>query len=126
MSPRRKRSQNAGAARRPTWPWLVALALVAAAVLGVLGLRAPRGRAPGRDNLLLVTLDTTRADRLGCYGYAGARTRYLDRLAAEGVRFAQAISPAPITLPAHASIFTGLSPIAPGVRHNANFTLSHR
>jgi arylsulfatase A-like enzyme/Flp pilus assembly protein TadD len=126
MSPRRKRSQNAGAARRPTWPWLVALALVAAAVLGVLRLRAPRGRAPGRDNLLLVTLDTTRADRLGCYGYAGARTRYLDRLAAEGVRFAQAISPAPITLPAHASIFTGLYPIAHGVRNNGNFTLSDR
>jgi choline-sulfatase len=128
MRPRRKRSrpQDAGDARRPTWPWLVALALVAAAVLGALALRPPSGRAPSRDNLLLVTLDTTRADRLGCYGYAGARTRYLDRLAAEGVRFAQAISPAPITLPAHASIFTGLYPIAHGVRNNGNFTLSDR
>jgi choline-sulfatase len=104
----------------------VALALAAAAVLGRLALRPPPARPPGRDNLLLVTLDTTRADRLGCYGYAGARTRYLDRLAAEGVRFAQAISPAPITLPAHASIFTGLYPIAHGVRNNGNFTLSDR
>ncbi|HXB56176.1 MAG TPA: sulfatase-like hydrolase/transferase [Vicinamibacteria bacterium] len=104
----------------------MALALAAAAVLGRLALRPPPARPPGRDNLLLVTLDTTRADRLGCYGYAGARTRYLDRLAAEGVRFAQAISPAPITLPAHASIFTGLYPIAHGVRNNGNFTLSDR
>jgi arylsulfatase A-like enzyme/Flp pilus assembly protein TadD len=128
MSPRRKRArpQNTGPTRRVRWSWLVALALVAAAVLGALALRPPGGRAPGRDNLLLVTLDTTRADRLGCYGYAGARTRHLDRLAAEGVRFAQAISPAPITLPAHASIFTGLYPIAHGVRNNGNFTLSDR
>ena len=58
---------------------------------------APRAPAADRLNLLLITLDTTRADRLGCYGYARARTRYLDRLAAEGVRFEQALSPAPIT-----------------------------
>jgi choline-sulfatase len=79
-----------------------------------------------RDNLLLITLDTTRADRLGCYGHARARTRHLDRLAAEGVRFSQALSPAPITLPAHASIFTGLYPIAHGVRNNGNFYLADR
>ena len=79
-----------------------------------------------RDNFLLVTLDTTRADRLGAYGYPGARTRHLDRLASEGVRFARALSPAPITLPAHASIFTGLYPPAHGVRNNGNFYLGER
>jgi arylsulfatase A-like enzyme/Flp pilus assembly protein TadD len=77
-------------------------------------------------NLLLITLDTTRADRLGCYGYARAKTRHLDRLAAEGVRFEYALSPAPITLPAHASIFTGLYPPGHGVRNNGNFYLAEQ
>jgi len=85
---------------------------------------APAATIPARrDNVLLITLDTTRADRIGAYGYAKARTRHLDRLAAEGVRFAQAFSPAPITLPAHASIFTGLYPFEHGVRNNGNFYL---
>src|SRR5437868_4977191 len=57
---------------------------------------------PGeRDNILLITIDTARADHFGSYGYAGARTRHLDRLAAEGVRFDHAYSSAPITLTAH-------------------------
>ena len=80
-------------------------------------------RVQSHLNLLLITLDTTRADRLGCYGYPRAKTRYLDRLAAEGVRFEYALSPAPITLPAHASIFTGLYPPGHGVRNNGNFYL---
>jgi arylsulfatase A-like enzyme/Tfp pilus assembly protein PilF len=91
--------------------------------------RRPAGRSAipaARDNLLLVTLDTTRADRLGCYGYAPARTRHLDRLAAEGVRFARAYAVAPITLPSHASILTGLYPFEHGVRNNGNFYLADR
>lgn len=55
-----------------------------------------------RPDLLLVTLDTTRADALGCYG-GGARTPNLDRIAAGGLRFAEALTPVPLTLPAHAS-----------------------
>ncbi len=107
------------------WLWIVVTILVlgTALVAGALRQRRPTVESPRRDNLLLVTLDTTRADRLGCYGYARAKTRHLDRLAAEGVRFAQALSPAPITLPAHASIFTGLYPFAHGVRNNGNFYL---
>src|SRR5262245_49483552 len=69
-------------------------------------------------NVLLVTLDTTRADHLGCYGDAAAATPTLDALAAEGVRFSQAFSPAPITLVAHASLLTGLPPFAHGLRDN--------
>jgi arylsulfatase A-like enzyme/thioredoxin-like negative regulator of GroEL len=107
----------------------LALAGVLAAAAGGLWL-VRRGPAPSpaehRLNLLLITLDTTRADRLGCYGHATARTRHLDRLAAEGTRFEQALSPAPITLPAHASIFTGLFPFAHGVRNNGNFYLAER
>jgi arylsulfatase A-like enzyme len=68
--------------------------------------------------LVLITLDTTRADRLGCYGRTGAGTPNLDKLAAGGVRFAEAWSPAPITLPAHLSMMTGCTPVTHGVRDN--------
>jgi choline-sulfatase len=69
-------------------------------------------------NLVLVTLDTVRADHLGCYGDALAETPELDRLAATGVRFAHAASPVPLTLPSHTSILTGLLPLHHGVRRN--------
>ncbi len=111
------------------------VAVVAVAVLafaGGLWMLRSRARSPAagppavRDNILLITLDTARADRFGAYGYARARTRYLDRLAAEGVRFEWAFSTAPITLPAHASIFSGLYPFEHGVRNNGNFYLSDK
>jgi len=76
-------------------------------------------------NVLLITLDTTRADRLGCYGYAKAKTPNLDALARNGVRFANAYTPVPLTLPAHASILTGLTPLAHGVRNNGSYFLSY-
>jgi len=69
-------------------------------------------------NLLLITLDTVRADRLGAYGYGKIQTPNLDRLASEGVRFAEAGSPVPLTLPAHATILSGLLPPRHGVRNN--------
>jgi choline-sulfatase len=69
-------------------------------------------------NLLLVTLDTVRADHLGCYGYTAAETPTLDRLAAEGVRFAHASSPVPLTLPSHTTLLTGLLPPHHGARNN--------
>jgi len=74
-------------------------------------------------NLLLVTLDTLRADRLPSYGYEGVETPTLDRLATEGVRFAEVASPVPITLPAHSSIMTGQYPPVHGVRHNSTHAL---
>lgn len=75
-------------------------------------------------NVLLVTLDTLRADRLGCYGYALAETPHLDRLAAEGARFDQALSQVPLTLPSHSTILTGLFPMGHGVRDNGTYRLS--
>lgn len=69
-------------------------------------------------NVLLITLDTTRADRIGAYGYEQAHTPVLDQLARDGVLFERAISPAPLTLPAHASLFTGLYPPEHGLRTN--------
>jgi len=79
------------------------------------------GGAPREQptNVLLITLDTVRADRLGAYGYQGSQTPAIDRLAAEGIRFEHAIAPAPTTLPSHASLFTGLAPPSHGVRDNA-------
>lgn len=83
----------------------------------------PRWLGGGQANLLLVTLDTLRADRLGCYGYSPARTPRLDALAARGLRFAQATTVTPLTLPAHASLLTGNFPSFHGVRDNGGFYL---
>jgi arylsulfatase A-like enzyme/Flp pilus assembly protein TadD len=69
-------------------------------------------------NLLLVTVDTVRADHIGAYGNRAAETPNLDHLASEGVRFARAESPVPLTLPAHATILSGLLPPRHGVRNN--------
>jgi arylsulfatase A-like enzyme/Tfp pilus assembly protein PilF len=88
--------------------------------------RLPAGIRSGDLNLLLITLDTTRADRIHAYGFDGVDTPNLDRLAREGVLFEQAVSPAPLTLPAHSSIFTGMFPPAHGVRDNGGFFLDDR
>lgn len=69
-------------------------------------------------HLVLVTIDTLRADRVGAYGHAGAKTPVLDALAATGRRAAQAFATAPVTLPSHASILSGMYPPAHGARHN--------
>ncbi len=74
-------------------------------------------------NLLLVTIDTLRADRVGAYGSGRGLTPTLDALAARAVRFDRAYAHAPMTLPAHASILTGLIPPAHGVRNNGSFRL---
>ena len=127
----RPKAQGKAAVRSLRWVAIVA----AVAAIGAIALgfwmrwwtpAGGSGLARARDNILLVTIDTMRADRLGAYGYARARTRHLDKLAAEGVRFEWAFSPAPITLPAHASILTGLYPFEHGVRNNGNFYLADR
>ena len=98
--------------------------LALAAALALFAIQAAfcghRGAPP---NILLVTLDTTRADHLGAYGDHGAQTPTLDRFAAEGILFERAIAAAPLTLPAHVSLLTGLYPFAHGVRNNGTFIL---
>lgn len=79
-----------------------------------------------KPNVLLVTFDTTRADHVGCYGASFARTPTLDRLAAEGTRFETVFSPAPLTVPAHAALMTGLLPRRHGLRDNQGFSLDRR
>ena len=83
----------------------------------------PWGRDAARPNVLLVTIDTLRWDRLGCYGYRGGTSPTLDALARRGTRFETAIAQAPLTAPSHASILTGLTPLRHGVRDNGAFVL---
>jgi arylsulfatase A-like enzyme/Flp pilus assembly protein TadD len=99
--------------------WLAAALAVLALLAGCAREAVPVGPA----RFVLVTIDTLRADRVGCYGSADAVTPTLDALAARGVRFETAISPAPITLPAHASLLTALDPPEHGVRGNGHYRL---
>ncbi len=95
---------------------------VAAALLVCLAGLSGCGRAPrGPANVLVITLDTLRADHVGSYGYAAAKTPVLDALAARGARFASATTTTPLTLSAHTSLFTGTFPTAHGVRDNTGF-----
>jgi arylsulfatase A-like enzyme/Tfp pilus assembly protein PilF len=100
--------------------WRGAPASDAEARRRLLGLTPP----PGELNLLLITLGTTRPDRLGCYGSRDGATPAIDALAAEGVLFEQALAVAPLTLPSHASLLTGLLPPHHGVRDDAGFSLA--
>lgn len=74
-------------------------------------------------NVLLITLDTTRADRLGCYGYPKAATPNIDWVASEGIRFANAYAQVPLTFPSHCSIMTGTYPLYHGTRNNGTYHL---
>jgi len=68
-----------------------------------------------RPNIFLITIDTLRADHVHCYGYDRIQTPALDQLAQQGILFAQAFTPSPITNSSHASILTGLLPSSHGV-----------
>ncbi|MFT7464959.1 MAG: arylsulfatase A-like enzyme [Pseudohongiellaceae bacterium] len=77
-----------------------------------------QGAERSRPSVLLVSFDTTRADRIGAYGHAAARTPTLDALAERGLLFERAWAPAPMTLPSHTSMLTGVFPSAHGVHVN--------
>jgi choline-sulfatase len=77
-------------------------------------------------NVLLVSIDTLRADHVGCYGYGAVETPVLDSLARSGVRCAHAVANVPLTLPAHASLLTGLNPQHHGARANVIYALPDR
>src|SRR5262245_19165573 len=98
----------------------VGIAMLAAA------LGCDRVWSPGAgevDRIVLVSIDTLRADHVGAYGASAAETPALDALAREGGRFETAISPAPLTLPSHTTLLTGSDPPRHGVRHNGLFRL---
>src|SRR5512137_784289 len=111
---------------------IVTVALFLLALIAAIALWLPRrgrvadSRRPTRKepaNVLVITLDTTRADRIGAYGYKAGRTPAIDAFASEAIRFARAQSPVPLTLPAHASIMTGTYPTYHGVRNNGSYFL---
>lgn len=91
-------------------------AIVCLAIAGWLGC-SPRA-STSKSNVLLVTLDTTRADHLGVYGYARPTSPSLDALSGEAIVFENAYSTSSWTLPAHASLFTGKYPASHGARHD--------
>jgi len=99
---------------------LVALLAAGPATQGCAG----EDRRPRGPSVLLMTIDTLRADHLGCYNQtAPARTPFIDSLAERGVLFEKAWTTVPLTTPAHASMLTGLYPTAHGVRNNARYRL---
>jgi len=91
--------------------------MFAVGLLGWLAL-APALAAAEPPNILLITIDTLRADHLSCYGYPLRTTPNIDRLAGQGVRFERAYTPIPLTGPAHISLFTGRYPQEHGARIN--------
>ena len=104
-----------------------------ALLAGVLGFAAWLGgcqtgrtkiRKVPNPNVILISIDTCRADRLSCYGHPGKTTPHIDALAEQAVLFSEVSSPVPMTLPAHASMLTGTIPPYHGVRHNDGYKVS--
>ncbi len=98
--------------------------LAAFAGLGVTQLLVSCGPREERSALVVVTIDTCRADRIGCYGATTLDTPAIDGVAKDGVAFLQATAPTPLTLPSHCTMFTGLDPDRHGVRDNGAERLS--
>ena len=109
--------------RRFARRWVV-VAIAAAALNPMCSGGGSSPEFDGPQNVLLITIDTLRADALGAYGQPLRPSPNIDRLAAEGVRFERCISSAPSTLPSHATIFTGKFPFAHGARANSGYVLS--
>ncbi|REJ68000.1 MAG: tetratricopeptide repeat protein [Planctomycetota bacterium] len=98
-------------------------ASVAAFFAGCADEAKPPAPPQPQHNVILISIDTTRADHLSCYGYPAKTSPYIDAVAAAGVRFERAQTTNPITLPAHSSMLTGTLPPTHGVRDNYNYKL---
>ena len=88
------------------------------------GDRIPRLKKNETFNLLLITIDSLRTDRIGAFGFEKARTPNIDRLAENGVMFRNCYAPAPLSFPSHCTVFTGREPIAHRVHNNGTDYLS--
>jgi arylsulfatase A-like enzyme/thioredoxin-like negative regulator of GroEL len=121
--PRHEPASPAGAQSRPRRRTLAAAIAAALLLAGAFALLRPRPQARREAglNVLLITVDTLRADSVGAYGNARAQTPWMDRLAAAGVRFERAYAHNVVTLPSHANILSGLTPPRHGIRDNGGF-----
>jgi len=109
--------------RRLAWIYLFVLVPLAVAWIDE---PAEDRAANGRPNILLISIDTLRADHLGCYGYTRDTSPTIDRLAEEGLVFERAISQSSWTLPSHVSMLTGFYPIEHGCNVVQGITLSNK
>jgi arylsulfatase A-like enzyme/tetratricopeptide (TPR) repeat protein len=118
------------------WQLILLIGIVAAVIAALFFLLKPEPEATERfadllsrqqidkPNILFITMDTTRADRIPVYGYRRIKTPFLDSIAENGIMFKQCITPSALTLPSHSSMMTGLYPTYHGVRVNGNNALS--
>lgn len=105
------------------YTFILVLAAVCTTLAAVGGWRYARASAPVNGPIVLISIDTLRADHLPIYGYAKVKTPAIDALAADGVVFDRAYSHAPQTLPAHAALLSGRLPFETGVRDNVGFVV---
>ena len=106
--------------RAPHRLWLAGSVISALILFGLAALPSRLAAQGSPANVVVITIDTLRADHLGCYGDRAVATPNLDALARAGARFTQAFTPVPITLPAHTALFTGSFPMATGVHDFSN------
>src|SRR5438067_12882947 len=109
--------------RRVRFSFIIFLAALSTTMAAVGGWRYARASAPVSGPIILISIDTLRADHLPAYGYKRVRTPAIDALAADGVVFERAYSHAPQTLPAHAALLSGQLPFENGIRDNVGFTV---
>lgn len=102
---------------------LPAVAIIIALLFFLLMPKDEFSRLRGKKdyNYILISVDTLRADRIGCYGFSGIETPFIDLFAERGVRFERCIAQTPLTLPSHTSLLTGTPPTFHGVRDNGGF-----
>src|SRR3954464_10618146 len=103
--------------------FILLFAAVGTGLAAVGGWRYARASAPVSGPIIVVSIDTLRADHLPAYGYAKVKTPVIDALAADGVVFERAYSHAPQTLPAHTALLSGRLPFETGVRDNVGFAV---
>ena len=121
------RSQTRQSVKKRAWRFPFLLVPIAAAIAAtILFVRSRKPdfshfRGDKDYNVILITVDTLRADRIGCYGFPRIETPAIDLFASHGVKFERCIAPTPLTLPSHTSILTGTLPLFHGVRDNGGF-----